>query len=31
MIQQMNFLGLVVKDLEAATRYYQDTLGISIN
>lgn len=31
MIQQINFLGLVVKDLEAATNYYQDTLGISIN
>jgi predicted enzyme related to lactoylglutathione lyase len=31
MIQQMNFLGLVVKDLEASTKFYRDTLGLQIN
>ena len=31
MIQQMNFLGLVVKDLETATRFYKETLGLSVN
>ena len=27
----MNFLGLVVQDLEAATKFYKETLGLSIN
>ena len=31
MIQQMSFLGLVVKDVAAATTYYRDTLGLQVN
>jgi predicted enzyme related to lactoylglutathione lyase len=31
MIQQMNFLGLVVKDLNSATAFYRDTLGLTVN
>ena len=31
MIQTMNFLGLVVKDLDTATAFYRDTLGLKIN
>lgn len=31
MIQAMNFLGLVVKDLDAATAFYTDKLGLAVN
>ena len=31
MIQQFPFLGLVVKDINAATAYYQEKLGLTIN
>ena len=31
MIEAMNFLGLVVKDLDAATAFYRDKLGLKIN
>ena len=31
MIQAMNFLGLVVKDLDAATEFYTDKLGLEVN
>ena len=31
MIQQMNFLGLVVKDVEAATKFYTEKLGLTVN
>lgn len=31
MIQQLPFLGLVVKDINASTRYYQENLGLTIN
>jgi len=31
MIQQLPFLGLVVKDINAATQYYQESLGLSVN
>ena len=31
MIQQMAFLGLVTKDINASTQYYQDVLGLSVN
>lgn len=31
MIQQMNFLGLVVKDINASTAFYQEKLGLTVN
>lgn len=31
MIQQLPFLGLVVKDINAASAFYRDTLGLPIN
>jgi predicted enzyme related to lactoylglutathione lyase len=31
MIEQLNFLGLIVKDLGASTQFYTDTLGLSVN
>ncbi len=31
MINSMSFLGLVVKDINAATAFYRDTLGLEIN
>ncbi len=31
MIEAMNFLGLVVKDLDEATAFYRDKLGLAIN
>ena len=31
MIQQMNFLGLVVKDVPTATSFYTDKLGLVVN
>jgi len=31
MIQQANYLGIVVKDLAAATAFYRDTLGIPVD
>jgi len=31
MIEAMGFLGLVVKDVNAATAYYRDTLGLKVN
>jgi predicted enzyme related to lactoylglutathione lyase len=31
MIQKMNFLGLVVDDLEATTRYYTEKLGLPVD
>jgi len=31
MIQQLTFLGLVVEDIEAATAFYRDTLGLPVN
>lgn len=31
MIQQMNWLGLVVKDIEAATAFYRDKLGLVVD
>lgn len=30
-IQQMAFLGLVTKDINASTEYYQDVLGLPVN
>jgi len=31
MIKQMPFLGLVVDDLTASTRFYQEKLGLAVN
>ena len=31
MIKQANYLGIVVKDLAAATAFYRDTLGIPVD
>lgn len=31
MIKQANYLGIVVKDLAAATAYYRDTLGLAVD
>ncbi|MCB9150615.1 MAG: VOC family protein [Caldilineaceae bacterium] len=31
MIQQANYLGVVVKDLAAATAFYRDTLGLTVD
>ena len=31
MMQTMSFLGLVVKDIEAATKFYRDTLGFEVD
>jgi predicted enzyme related to lactoylglutathione lyase len=31
MIKQMSFLGLVVKDIDEATAFYRDILGLSVN
>lgn len=31
MIKQMNYLGIVVKDIAAATAFYCDTLGITVD
>jgi len=31
MINQMSFLGLVVKDIPAATEFYTNTLGLAVN
>lgn len=31
MIKQANYLGIVVKDLTAATAFYRDTLGIAVD
>lgn len=31
MIEQMNFLGLVVKDVAAATEFYAQKLGLKVN
>ncbi|MEZ4664865.1 MAG: VOC family protein [Caldilineaceae bacterium] len=31
MIQQANYLGVVVNDLSAATAFYRDTLGLTMN
>ena len=31
MINQMNFLGLVVKDVKASTQYYTEKLGLKVN
>ena len=31
MIQQAAYLGIVVEDIEAATAYYRDTLGLEVN
>ncbi len=30
-IQQMAFLGLVTKDINASTKYYQEVLGLAVN
>ena len=30
-IQQMTFLGLVTKDINASTKYYQEVLGLNVN
>lgn len=31
MIEQMSWLGLVVKDIEAATAFYRDKLGLAVD
>lgn len=31
MIQQMSWLGLVVKDIDAATQYYTEKLGLTVD
>jgi len=31
MIQQMSFLGLIVKDVNEATTFYRDVLGLDVN
>ena len=31
MIQQANYMGIVVDDLDAATTFYRDTLGVPVN
>lgn len=31
MFEKMNFLALMVDDLPAATRYYQETLGLTVD
>ena len=31
MIKQANYLGIVVNNLEAATAYYRDTLGLAVD
>lgn len=31
MIEQMSWLGLVVKDIEAATAFYRDKLGLGVD